>query len=286
MILCYHRIADLTPDSHALCTPPEIFRAHMRALRERFTPIALDDLISAAASGEIPDDAVAVTFDDGYLDALTIASPILGEFDIPATFFVNSDRLDQPHERWWDILERAYLEPGTSAERLAALDELNRRAWTIDARGQAQLVADVLSSSGFEAAPRDSHRVITADELRELASRPGHAIGGHTTHHLALTTHAADVKRKEIFADKAALEEVLGRPVRLFSYPYGDFDAETVALVGEAGYRAAMTVESGLVAAGCNRLLLPRYEITGRDHATFPRHVQALFEQAAKTAVG
>ena len=63
----------------------------------------------------------------------------------------------------------------------------------------------------------------------------------------------------------------------------GDFDAETVALVGEAGYRAAMTVETGLVAAGCNRLLLPRYEITRRDHAAFPDRVLELFEQVAKT---
>jgi peptidoglycan/xylan/chitin deacetylase (PgdA/CDA1 family) len=90
--------------------------------------------------------------------------------------------------------------------------------------------------------------------------------------------HAADVKRREIVDDKAALEQVLGRRIDLFSYPYGDFDAETVALVAEAGYRAAMTVESGLVAAGGNRLLIPRYEITRRDHATFSDRVLELFD--------
>src|SRR5207245_2082811 len=109
--------------------------------------------------------------DDGYLDALTIASPILAELDIPATFFVNSDRLDQPHERWWDILERVYLVGGASADRLAALDELNRRAWTMDERGRAQLVADALASSGIDEMVRTSHRVLTANELRELAAR-------------------------------------------------------------------------------------------------------------------
>src|SRR4029077_16457954 len=78
-ILSYHRVADLSPDSHGLCTPPDEFRRHMAHLRDHFTPIGLEDLVRAAASGRIPDRAVAVTLDDGYLDALTAASPILTE---------------------------------------------------------------------------------------------------------------------------------------------------------------------------------------------------------------
>src|SRR5205085_9799910 len=95
-IVSYHRVADLRPDSHALCTPPDVFRAHMAHLREHYVPIGVDELLSAAASGTIPERAVAVTLDDGYLDALTTASPILMESGIPATFFVNSDRLCEP----------------------------------------------------------------------------------------------------------------------------------------------------------------------------------------------
>ncbi|HYM22732.1 MAG TPA: trifunctional glycosyltransferase/class I SAM-dependent methyltransferase/polysaccharide deacetylase [Vicinamibacterales bacterium] len=280
VILCYHRIAELSPDSHALCTPPDVFRAHMRTLRERFTPVALGDLVGWASEGVIPERAVAVTFDDGYFDALTTASPMLCELGIPATFFVNSDRLDEPHERWWDGLERAF-----TGERTRELEELNARAWTLDECGRARLVADALASVGGAAPPRDSHRVMTAAELRELASRPGHTLGGHTTHHLALTTHAADVKRREITADKAALERALEQQVHLFSYPYGDFDGETVAVVREAGYRAAVTVESGVVAPGCNRLLLPRHEVTARDRAAFAERLLELFADARTTVL-
>ncbi len=46
-ILAYHRIAELTPDSHALCTPPEVFHRHMAYLREHFAPMRLDELIRA-----------------------------------------------------------------------------------------------------------------------------------------------------------------------------------------------------------------------------------------------
>jgi len=297
VILCYHRIADLAPDSHALCTPPAVFREHMIHLRDRCTPIALDDLVRAAAAGAIPERAVAVTFDDGYLDALRTASPILVEHGVPATFFVNSDRLDEEHERWWDILERVFLtEPHVparlslrvaghdldmrtagSGERAAALESLNRTAWTLDADGRRQLAADVLAWSGAAAPPRVSHRVMTAGEIRALAQRPGHAIGAHTVHHLALTCHDAATKRREIDDDRRALEHRLGRAVDLFSYPYGELDAETIAAVRDAGFRAAVTVESGAVAAGTNRLLLPRVEITRDLQRRFGEYLDTIF---------
>ena len=78
-------------------------------LARDYSPISLEDLVRAAASGRIPERAVAVTLDDGYLDALTAASPILSALGIPATFFVNSGRLNEAHERSWDVLERLNL---------------------------------------------------------------------------------------------------------------------------------------------------------------------------------
>src|SRR5262249_8616657 len=152
-------------------------------------------------------------FDDGYLDALTVASPILMELGIPATFFVNTDQLTDEHERWWDILERAFsstvpamleltvggqavrLPTTTAAERTEALEQLNRLAWPLDQGMRRQLATDVLTWSRGLSVPRDSHRVLTASEIRALGDRPGHTIGAHTTHHLALTHHPSSTKR-------------------------------------------------------------------------------------------
>jgi peptidoglycan/xylan/chitin deacetylase (PgdA/CDA1 family) len=122
--------------------------------------------------------------------------------------------------------------------------------------------------------------VLTGDEVRALAGRPGHAIGAHTTHHLALTTHSADTKRTEVFENKAALERVIQRQVSVFAYPYGDFDAETLAIVSQVGFRAAVTVEAGLVRPGTNRLLLPRHEMSAQHHRTFRELMRAIFDSA------
>lgn len=295
-ILAYHRVAELSPDSHALCTPPDVFREHMACLRQEFCPISLDELVGAAAAGRIPERAIAVTLDDGYLDALSTASPILSDLGVPATFFVNTDRLEEEHERWWDILERVFscetvpaalrlqidgqplqMPTATVSERAQALKRLNETAWPMDPCARATLVRDVLSWSGGNGFPRATHRVLTGDEIRTLANRPGHSIGAHTVNHLALTTQRVDTKRREILENKATLERVLERPVHLFSYPYGDFDADMLAIVGEAGFRAAVTVQAGLVLAGTNRLLFPRYEITPARSESFALYMREIF---------
>jgi peptidoglycan/xylan/chitin deacetylase (PgdA/CDA1 family) len=147
----------------------------------------------------------------------------------------------------------------------------------MDAEGRATLAEQVLAWSGAAPFARSTHRVLTAAEVRELASRPDHSIGAHTTHHLALTTQPAQTKRAEVLGNKATLECVLGRPVEFFAYPYGEFDGETIAIVSHAGFRAAVTVQAGLVSAGTNRLLLPRYEITPSHRGCFAQHLRAVF---------
>jgi peptidoglycan/xylan/chitin deacetylase (PgdA/CDA1 family) len=299
VVLAYHRVAELTPDTHALCTPPAVFREQMQYLHEAFLPIGLEDLVRAAALGRLPERAVAVTLDDGYLDALTEASPILEEWGIPATFFVNTDRLDEEHERWWDLIEELFLSgvplpprlvlrtasrdelrtsTGTAAERAAALEAVNRLAWPLDAAGRLELVRDVLAWGDARPSRRETHRVLTAAEVKTLAERPGHTIGAHSVHHLALPTQPLETKCREIVEDKTRLEGLLARPVHLFAYPYGDYDAETVTVVSQAGFRAAVTVQPGRVSAGTNRLLLPRIEMTPDRCGRFETLLRQSFE--------
>jgi peptidoglycan/xylan/chitin deacetylase (PgdA/CDA1 family) len=216
---------------------------------------------------------------------------------VPATFFVNSDRVDIEHERDWDVLERLFLSEvplparltlegppagldaatRTTAERADALDAIHRLMWPLDVDGRAALVRAILGWSGATPAVRASHRVLTGAEIRELASRSGHTLGAHTTHHLALTTQPADTKRREVAGDKATLERVLGQPVTLFSYPYGEFDAELAGIVSDAGFHAAVTVASGVVRPGSNRLVLPRLEPTPTDARAFREWLAAPF---------
>ena len=57
--------------------------------------LSLPDLVSRLERGTLPANAAAVTFDDGYADNLSEASPRLLEAGVPATLFVATGFLDR-----------------------------------------------------------------------------------------------------------------------------------------------------------------------------------------------
>lgn len=73
----------------------------------------------------------------------------------------------------------------------------------------------------------------------------GHEIGAHTMTHARLTNLAPAAARREIFESKKILEDLLGRPVRHFCYPYGSSNPLVRDLVKEAGFETATTVDGG-----------------------------------------
>jgi peptidoglycan/xylan/chitin deacetylase (PgdA/CDA1 family) len=90
-VLLYHRIAELPREENpsGLAVPPAAFGAQMDFLRRRgFRFAPLSEMTGAGGS---QGKAVAVTFDDGYLDCYTQAFPILKSFGIPAAVFLVTD---------------------------------------------------------------------------------------------------------------------------------------------------------------------------------------------------
>ena len=105
----------------------------------------------------------------------------------------------------------------------------------------------------------------------------GQEIGAHTLTHPRLTQLPPEQRRVEIFDAKAKLEDRFGVPVRHFCYPYGDQDERVRALVAEAGYEAACTVEHGVNGPGTVPPLALRRVLAcnaGRDPLALARRVR------------
>jgi peptidoglycan/xylan/chitin deacetylase (PgdA/CDA1 family) len=113
-----------------------------------------------------------------------------------------------------------------------------------------------------ESAQLRGRPVVSWDAVREM-SRSGIDIGAHTRTHPALTTLDANGQRAEISGSREDLEQNLRRPVTLFAYPYGAFDAAVAAAVEAAGFSAACTVLPGVNAASTPLYALRRIEIRG-----------------------
>jgi peptidoglycan/xylan/chitin deacetylase (PgdA/CDA1 family) len=83
------------------------------------------------------------------------------------------------------------------------------------------------------------------DELREAESQGLVHFEPHTLTHPMLTTLSLDDARSEIEGSKREVERELGRPARIFCYPFGYHSPRELELVRESGFRAAVTCEYG-----------------------------------------
>lgn len=94
-ILCYH---DFTNGRGVrdMVINIEHFRRQMQALRDARLPVISMDHYLAWRRGEkdVPDRAVMITIDDGWKSTLTLAHPVLREFEFPYTLFLYKDYVD------------------------------------------------------------------------------------------------------------------------------------------------------------------------------------------------
>jgi hypothetical protein len=104
---------------------------------------------------------------------------------------------------------------------------------------------------------------MTWDQIRSLASQ-GFEIGCHTDTHIDMGTADARTVRAELEASQRKLQEQLGRPARLFAYPFGGRDninAQSVELVREAGFVCCVSCFGGANAATANPFSLNRITV-------------------------
>ena len=106
--------------------------------------------------------------------------------------------------------------------------------------------------------------LMTAAQMREMHAYGFH-FGSHTLSHCDLASAAPDVMRDEITGSKARLEDILGAPVTLFSYPWGRVNARVRGAVAEAGFTVACTTEPRLNCGGDDPLLIPRLTVSEMD---------------------
>ncbi|HSU55529.1 MAG TPA: polysaccharide deacetylase family protein [Candidatus Dormibacteraeota bacterium] len=90
----------------------------------------------------------------------------------------------------------------------------------------------------------------------------GNEIGSHTLTHPYLTRIPLPEAREELAGSRKKLEDLFGRTVEHFCYPYGDWSPAILELVQEAGYKTACTTDFGVNDNTANPLLLKR--ITAR----------------------
>ena len=171
----------------------------------------------------------------------------------------------------------------TVAEKDAVYHALYWRLRKIDESIARAVVATLCRDAGICSSTLCRDLVLGWDELRALAADPLVTIGGHTQRHYALAKLGAGAARYDMAASIARLETELGRPVRHFSYPFGDdcsAGAREFELARELGLTTAVTTRKGLIhGRHVNAMTaLPRVSLNG-DYQDW-RYTKALLTGA------
>ncbi len=300
LILGYHRIAEAATDPFGLCVSPPHFAEHLAVLQRDTQPITLQELITGLQTQRLPKRAVVVTLDDGYLDTLEQAKPLLERFQIPATVFVVTGYLGD--QFWWDQLVRIFCVAATLPHRWSIAADGN----LIEAREEARAAQQLFQGAAKERrqlfalyqqllplpfakqqkvmetlqcwaqengihSVRHTCRSLRPAEIVALNAGDLITIGAHTVTHPLLAPLPPATQRFEIMESKRALEALLGQPTHYFSYPNGSASLVTQDLVREAGFHGACASFHDVAWRGSDRVHLPRVWAPNVDGPTFSR---------------
>jgi peptidoglycan/xylan/chitin deacetylase (PgdA/CDA1 family) len=271
VILGYHRIARAARDPFRLCVSPQHFSEHLEVLLRDRWPVPLERLVRRRTDGRGPRGVCAVTLDDGYVDALTAAKPLLERWGMPATVHVVTGAAGLRF--WWDEL----------AERVTdgvELHRVHRRLIQQPGRERAAAIAALPIASET---PVGDARAMTADELRALATGGLITLGAHSVTHQLLPTLDEAGQRAEVAGSKVALEEIAGHAVHAFAYPHGPATAATRAIARAAGFAWACGAHEGVVRGTTDRFQLPRLWPPDVDGDRFARWLSRWLPRVART---
>ena len=300
LILMYHRVTNLANDPYLLAVSPENFNQQLDYIKSTCYVMPLLELNEAIQKGNLPNRAVAITFDDGYIDVLEQAYPILKSKQLPATVFVTSGQIGSQREFWWDDLERVLLLPDNLPKKLDLTIQGQKYQWdllSLDEKEKVHgevfqlikplkniermMVLDQLADwAGVGESGRTQYRTMEKSEIVQLVQDNLIEIGAHTVTHPMLSLLASDEQKREIISGRKKLEEIIDNHVQSFAYPYGkveDYSNDSVEIVSTAGFSLGCTSICGSIEVGDDIYQLSRCGIHNWEIDTFIRKLEDFF---------
>ncbi len=292
LILMYHSISPASMEPYISPknrVAPEIFRRQISHLREHHTLVPLAQIIRHLTDGDrLPENAVAITFDDGYLDNLTVAAPILNEFNVPATIYLATGYIDGELTQWADNIHFLLNKISSNElEKLSSrvLDLFDGKVKTNSATVSGCIHDFMLQSDMkdrnklFEIIQRefgvrcpDVKTTLSWNDIRRMRKAyPSIDIGAHTKEHMDLSSRNYDAAMVQINGSKIDIERELNISPKDFSFPYGRKNLSSMSQLKLDGWRSATAAGNDLrIGPSSDPFCLARIEVTNDfDHLRF-----------------
>jgi peptidoglycan/xylan/chitin deacetylase (PgdA/CDA1 family) len=114
----------------------------------------------------------------------------------------------------------------------------------------------------------DTESMLRRDQLEQLAASPSEVeLGAHSVTHPHLDELSLVEIEREVSDSKRRLEQLAGRTIDTFAYPYGAYDRRVRAAVVAAGYRSAVAVKNALSHPGDDPWAIARWTVRSATSA-------------------
>ena len=278
-ILMYHSIASseiaqfIDPDNHVT---PEVFETQMSFLAKNRQVISLSQLLIQLKQGQNPEPGtVVVTFDDAYIDQMSVAAPIMERYGIPATWYIPTGMINRGENPWIDRIFTAFKTRSqqklslegigswdlhNSKQLLTAYSRIKERLLLASYREREKILFNLIEQ--IQPTKTPPRLLLSWDELRETMQKfPNIEMGLHSCNHIDYSNHSQkfiDMDFKQCIAEFR--RELSQEPVN-FAFPYNRHSAESRKMLLNFGLHSAMGVnDEALITTKTNNFALPRID--------------------------
>ena len=311
-IVTYHYVRDLKNSRYPAVKALTVskFKDQLVYIKRHYSVITMENLLDAHASGgELPANALLLTFDDGYADHFNTVFPILDNLGLQGSFFPPFKAVLE-HE----VLDvnKIHFILATVPDRKKLLreifSELNAYRRNHKIKSNQQYVGLIAKDHRFDdretlvvkrllqrelpekirskivdklfkkyvtkdEAAFASELYVTMDQLRCM-KRNGMYIGGHGYSHCWLGRLAPSQQKKEVDMMIKNLDTI-GVDTRhwVMCYPHASYDESLLKLLQKNGCVAGLDVVQKVAdLSSDNIFLLPRLDTNDLPHKTSPNH--------------
>jgi len=242
-VLMYHRIL---PEPHPDAISTAMFERQLDDLERHYRMLSPDEVLRYLG-GELCEKrpCAALSFDDGWLDNLLFATPILQKRGLGAMLAVSAGYLRDGAVRTGESDEILHLGNRAAQQRAASGDcrcYLNRAelrfmhdsgVWSLEAHGTRHVKGD--GGASILALPQSGE---TREDFQARL-------------------------RQDVLDSCDAVAAIAGRRPRMFFWPWGHYTSWAAETVRELGL-IQFTVSKGFIRPGDGRLVLPRVGVSPR----------------------
>lgn len=298
-IAMYHYTRDLQHSRYPLIKglDESLFRKQLEFMKNNFNIVRMEYVIEAVKeNGTLPENALLLTFDDGYIDNYTVAFPILEEYGVQGSFFIPGKTFAE--HQLLDVNKIHYILASAKIDELVAdvkkeLDHYRGNEWvyppteelynkyavanrfdngdTIFVKRILQMVLpeklrNKIASDLFNKYVGVSEQQLAYElymsrsQLRTL-KRHGMFIGIHGYDHYWLGNLSREHVEKDVSMALETLDEFIDRKQWVMNYPYGSYNKDVLTYIHNRGACIGLTTEVGVADIKKNHpLALPRLD--------------------------